>query len=409
MAINAAYPPAAGEAFTTIVAHASILIQVVKAKAANDALNKASSHRLCASRSASTVADVRTVRKQRAGGEDGRLDLNRLYRVRCNGCSCLFLRIFLLCPESSRQTWHHQSERGRKFRDSLIKVPAQLIGGAIVVAPIAWTIVSGVLTLRQTADQTANEQFFNAAQLAVKSDEDLTTAANYAFQKLVLADPTYCTIVTRILTNQITKNTNKLDSQQNVSTQPHVGENISAAVIVLGAIPPCTQDRKIRLTDQYLAGAHFGNSKYFQGADLRNTKLWGAYLGWASLNDAKFDGAGMADEDAVGGRPNLLQKEKNSNWKYDRYNFIVNFEHSTMHGASFLDTSVSGASFVDADLDGADFTDTNISRADFSGAQNLDKIVWKNSEQKALAACYFDGEEPKGLGQTLLATLRHPC
>jgi hypothetical protein len=295
-----------------------------------------------------------------------------------------------------------------KFRDSLTKGPAQLLGGVAVLLTFVWTIVSGAVTLRQTAVQSANQQFFNAAKLATNETGGSQAAGNYALEKLVLGNPDYCGTVTDILINEITKNTHtvKLDG----SAPPHVGDNISAAIVVLGAMPLCNPDAPLRLIDEYMAGANFGASTYFQGADLRNSKLWGAYLGWANFDKAQFDGAGMADEEAIGGDEQEWKRVTGArDWQTKRFNFIVNFDHSRLRQATLMHTSVSGASFTNADLDGADFTDTNISGSDFSGAQNLDKIVWKNSEEKALAACYFDGQEPKGLGQTLPAVLRHPC
>ena len=137
-------------------------------------------------------------------------------------------------------------------------------------------------------------------------------------------------------------------------------------------IPPCAIGRPVRLTDQYLAGADFGGTKYFSGVDLRNTKLWAAYLGWAKLDGTLFDGAAMDDSVAFGGtQMDWVRAKGDPSWTFLRYNYIVNFEHSNLRKASFKNTSVGGASFANvSDLFEADFTNTDLSRTDFTDAKN---------------------------------------
>ena len=99
-----------------------------------------------------------------------------------------------------------------------------------------------------------------------------------------------------------------------------------------------------RLTDQYLAGADFGNTKYFASADLRGANLSAAYFGWANLDYARFDGAKMADDEtfndyALSEYKNLqkFEDERMSNkWRYEKYGYIANFEHSSLRGATSL-------------------------------------------------------------------------
>lgn len=310
---------------------------------------------------------------------------------------------FIVAPWEARRSGITDADKLASFKDSLIKTLAQLIGGLAVVGTFVWTIINGALTLQQTAIQSANQQFINASIQSANTSPELSAAGNYALEKLVRAYPDYCPTVASILTAQIM--TRSLAANSAAGTQkPRVPVNIAAAVAMLGLIPRCSG--AIALKDGYLAGANFGGSQSYQGSDLRNTKLWGAYLGWATLDDTQFDGAAMADVDAFGGGEADWQKAINDpNWQYDKYNYIVNFENSSLQSAHFLNTSVSGASFHGANLLKASFYNTNLSRADFTGAQSVETMVLNQ-------ACYNgEHERPLGLRRSLLevAKVRDHC
>jgi len=96
----------------------------------------------------------------------------------------------------------------------------------------------------------------------------------------------------------------------------------------------------------------------------------------------------MGDDDAVGDEAKLEpskdktfeQAKSSSDWnEYQKYDYILNFEYSTLRCATFLNTSVTGASFKNADLYGVNFSNTRLSRADFSGAKNLNTIILKDA------------------------------
>lgn len=310
---------------------------------------------------------------------------------------------FVVAPWEARRSGITDTDKLATFKDSLIKTLAQLIGGLAVVGTFVWTIINGAFTLQQTAVQSANQQFINASIQAASATPELSAAGDYALEKLVRAYPDYCPTVASILTTQIMTRSLVVNAAS-ATQKPRVPANIAAAVAMLGIIPRCSGS--IALKDGYLAGANFGASQSYQGADLRNTKLWGAYLGWATLDDAQFDGAAMADVDAYGGSEAAWQKAiSDQNWQYDKYNYIVNFENSSLRSAHFLNTSVSGASFRNADLFKASFYNTNLSRTDFTGAQNLETMDLKQ-------ACY-NGEQqrPLGLRRSLLeaAKVRDRC
>jgi uncharacterized protein YjbI with pentapeptide repeats len=181
---------------------------------------------------------------------------------------------------------------------------------------------------------------------------------------------------------------------------PPVDEYISSAIQVLGAIPPCVSGQAVQLTDQFLVGADFGRSKYFAGVDLRGAKLWKAYMGWSNFDGAQFDGADMTDRASYGGTDEAWRgATKAKEWSYLKYNFIVNFESSTLRGATFRNTSVEGASFTNADLYDADFSNTRLGRADFSGAKHRESMVLTD-------ACYDPPEPPIGLDQSMLDAIR---
>jgi uncharacterized protein YjbI with pentapeptide repeats len=293
------------------------------------------------------------------------------------------------------------------YRDALLKGPAQLGAGLLAVISLLFTIGVGIATFRQTADQEANQQFFKAAQMAITGkaaqmaitglddskatattpSEELKVAANYALRKIVLEQPEYCDMVTSILIGQINKNT----STQKEQRKP-VNSSVSAATLVLGGIPPCASDQTLRLTDQYLVGANFGNSTFLRGVDLRASTLWSAYFGRANLDSARFDGAGMADENSYGEGFEAAISDKNA-WEYLRYNYIINFENSTLRCATFLNTSVAGASFVNTDLYYTDFRNTNLSGADFRGAKNFNTTILED-------AC-FDPKRPPKVDKTM--------
>ena len=74
-------------------------------------------------------------------------------------------------------------------------------------------------------------------------------------------------------------------------------------------------------------------------------------------------------------------------WRYERYGYIAPFEHSSLRGATFLNTSVAGASFKDADLHDVNFGNTNLSRVDLRGVQNLHTVGYNY-------ACFKEHEEP---------------
>lgn len=318
---------------------------------------------------------------------------------------------FLYIPRVARQRGITEPDKIAKFRTGLTKDSAQLIGGIAIVATFAWTVVSGTITLRQAAVQSANQQFIDASKLAGDANAQLSAAGNYAFAKLVSAYPEYCPTITSILTNQIGEYTAKLNPYQTVMGKlaPHVTGNVSAAVAVLGSMTRCVDH--IQLTDDYLSGiTSFSGSQSFGGADFRNAWLFGSFLGYANFDSAQFDGAHVSDVDAVGGESSFARMQKTDpNWGHDKYNYIVNFTNASLHKATFTNTSLSGASFVGArDLSGADFTNTNISRVDFTDAKNVDAIVLQNSPQ-ARAACYNEGEKPTKLSASQYAALRHPC
>lgn len=322
---------------------------------------------------------------------------------------CCWYLIYI--PSVARRRGITDADKLAKFRAGLTKNFAQVAGGVAILATLAWTVGSGIITLRQTAVQSANQQFIDASKLSGDSNTQLSAAGNYAFAKLAGAYPEYCLTITSILTNQIAEYTAKLSPYQTVMGKlaPHVPGNINAAIRVLGSMPRCINP--IQLTDDYLSGIKLiAGSQSLAGADLRNAWLLGSYLGHANFDAAQFDGAHMSDVDAVGGDSSFAKMQKSDrNWANDRYNYIVNFEHASLRKATFTNTSLSGASFAGAsDLSGADFTNTNISRVDFTDAKNVEAIVLRNAP-RALAACYNEGEEPINLSASQHAALRHPC
>ena len=315
--------------------------------------------------------------------------------------SLVFLNWYLIkIPKEASLQGITDPKQIAKFRNSQTTGPIQLIGGTAVLLTFVWTVLSGGITLRQTAVQSANQQFIDASKLAADDSPALSAAGDYAFAKLVRAYPDYCPTITNILTNQIATYTSDLNPYHTVmgTLAPHVPGNIAAAVGVLGSTPLCVPS--LQLTDGYMAGASFSPSQSFQGAHLENSWLFGSYMGWANLNSAKFDGAHMSDADALGGGSELSEKEQtDSAWKYSRFHFLVNFEHAMLRKASFLNTSVEGAVFTAADLYCTDFSNTRISRADFTGAQHLKSIVLTN-------ACYDPNDPPQGLDQSQLDAIR---
>jgi uncharacterized protein YjbI with pentapeptide repeats len=316
-----------------------------------------------------------------------------------------FLFYFFVAPRSAVAHGITQPKEVAGYRDDLLRGPVQFGAGAIAVITLLFTIVNGIATFKQSADQQANEQFFRAAQMAISgmsdqkidtaaSSDNLKTAAIYSLKNTVLANPEYCDMVTSILLGEISENTKKRkEAGASKPLSPRVDASVSAAILVLGTIPPCFTGRSIRLTEQYLGAANFGNTKYFNGADLRAAALSAAYLGWANFDYARFDGAEMADYDTFsnfaksqyGNVPTFDDAKMSENWSFQKYNYIVNFENSSLRCATFLNTSVSGASFANADLYGANFGNTNLSRADFTGVKNLRTIAFQD-------ACY--DEEP---------------
>ena len=312
----------------------------------------------------------------------------------------VFLNWYLIqLPEKAARLGITTPKDIAKFRDSVSKGPIQLLGGSAVLLTFVWTVTSGGITLHQTAVQSANQQFIDASKLAASRSEALSAAGNYAFAKLGLAYPDYCPTITNILTNQIATYTSKLDPYKTVVGRPapHAPGNIAAAVTVLGSTPLCVSS--LQLADGYMAGASFSPSQSFRGAHLENAWLFGSYLGWGNFNSAKFDGAHMAEEGAVGGSTELSQRQQtDSNWKNDRYHFIVNFEHASLRNASFLNTSLAGAVFEEADLYCVDFSNSEISRTDFSGAKELKSVVLTN-------ACFDPKQPPTGLGQSQINSI----
>jgi Pentapeptide repeats (8 copies) len=293
------------------------------------------------------------------------------------------------------------------FQDSYTKTIAQLFAGFAVVGTFAWTIFKDGETLRQTAITAANQQFIDASKLSTDQNAEKSAAGNYSFEKLVLAYPEYCATVTDILRSQIYARAAKMKPPKEGAPPLHVKSDIMAAVKVLGAIPRCSGP--LRLVDAYLAGADFGRTKSaFADANFEAAKLYGAYFGWNVLDKAKFNGAGMADRDAYGGDDKAWEDVKTKDyWKDIKYNFIVNFDNSSLKSAQFKNASVAGASFRNAALDDATFENTDISRADFSGASGLETAFFGASDpetaKKLTAACFKgDPEKPIGLGDDFL-------
>jgi hypothetical protein len=313
---------------------------------------------------------------------------------------------FYLAPRAARSIGLTDPEKLAAFQDSYTKTIAQLFAGFAVVGTFAWTIFKDGETLKQTAITGANQQFIDASKLSTDKRAEKSAAGNYAFEKLVLAYPEYCTTVSDILRNQIYARGAKMKPPWQGARPPHVESDIMAAVMVLGAIPRCSGP--LRLVDAYVAGADFGRTKSFADANFEGAKLYGAYFGWNVLDNAKFNGAGMADRDAYGEDDQAWEDVKTKDyWNDIKYNFIVNFENSSLKFAQFKNTSVAGASFRNATLDGATFENTDISRADFGGASGLETAFFGASDpetaKKLTAACFKgDAEKPIGLADDFL-------
>jgi len=164
---------------------------------------------------------------------------------------------FFFVPRSAVARGITRPEEVATYRDALLRGPVQFGAGTIAVITLLFTLANGIATFNRSADQQANEQFFSAAQMAISgagdlktkaatssddlksaASDDLKSAADYSLRKIALANPEYCDMVTSILLGQINANTRKRNQAEHPSFR--VDTSISAAVLVLGTIPPCS-------------------------------------------------------------------------------------------------------------------------------------------------------------------------
>ena len=173
-----------------------------------------------------------------------------------------FFLYFVVAPRSAAAHGIKRAKEVAAYRDALLRGPVQFGGGTIAAITLLFTVGNGIATFRQSADQQANQQFFSAAQMAISGKADqkaetatsasdnLKIAAIYALKHIVLAHPEYCDMVASILLGQIIGITKRRNEAIPRPTSFRVDGSVSAAILVLGNIPPCLQGRAIRSCGQ---------------------------------------------------------------------------------------------------------------------------------------------------------------
>jgi uncharacterized protein YjbI with pentapeptide repeats len=328
---------------------------------------------------------------------------------------------FVIAQIAANNAGFSDPTKRANFRDSYTKTVAQVFGGAALALTFAWTVIKdnqtaekdsqtlsqSSQTFAQSVVSSANQQFIDAAKLMAGKAVEARAAGIYSFEKIVTAyadylDPVSYTLLAFILQH-------KPDTQKHVdgSKAILVDQDVSAAVYVLGRMP-IKEGNIFDLRDYYLAGANFSVSAAFRGGQFLGTTLYAANFTWADLSDARFDGAHLEDWTSYGSKEwdTHMQSARNPGdnwWTWERFRYIANFDHATLVGTHFDNTSISGASFRFANLNGATFSNTDISRADFRDAVNLPKFE---------GACYAQDvpdkppTKPLGLPDVIMNTLR---
>jgi len=302
------------------------------------------------------------------------------------------------------------------FRDSYTKTVAQVLGGAAVVLAFAWTVIKDSqslerdsITLKQSAVQSANQQFIDAAKLMADSSIEARAAGNYAFEKLVLAYPNYYDSVVSTLLAFAWQHRPEHEQFDKGIRPIRVTEDVNAAVYVIGKLP--LQWERLYVRDYYLVGASFSGLPSFRGAEFLGATLFAANFTWADLTSAKFNGARLEDWVSYGWQNNSWDKRmvgtrgdpNEAWWTWERYRYIANFDNAILIGADFRNTGVTGASFKGANITDAYFSGSDISRADFTNAIGSAKFE---------GACYGRDDpgrpptKPIGLPDTTMRLLK---
>jgi uncharacterized protein YjbI with pentapeptide repeats len=316
---------------------------------------------------------------------------------------------FVLAERVAARSGITDADKLASFKDSFTKTLAQIIAGVAVTATFAWTFIKDSDTLRQTSLQAANQRFVDAAKLMGTTEVDTRSAGIFSFRQLVEAYPDYYSAVSATLQEFIQRPRSNLTYPKG-ARPPRVDGSVRAATFVLGKLPP-PEDVSLRFVDDYLVGANFTGAISLVGADFQGAILYATNFTWARLENAKFNGASMSDWQSYGWADEAwdqrLLSAKNGQdggeWVYERFRYLINFDHADLTGATFIDTSVSGASFRSARLVRTNFSNTDISRTDFTDAEGIDSIIFTG-------ACFGGTDDkPVGLGTDILSKLRSPC
>jgi uncharacterized protein YjbI with pentapeptide repeats len=305
------------------------------------------------------------------------------------------------------------SDKRAELEDSYRKTVVQILGAAAIALTFVWTWSKDRQTLDLDHVKTFNEQFSSAAKLIDDKHVATRVAGIYWMGKISSIDQTYLTPFKTIIVAKIREKIANSNAGSPLwaigASPPPVTDDINAGIKFLGTLPPSNID----LEGLYLVGGLFNETMGNHG--FQKAKFYSAYLYKANFADvdltgAIFDGANMADVQAVGS--DLWSDKFIAEWweskSWQRVQYVVKFNRAVLVNASFHGTSVAGAIFEGADLAGAKFIGADLSRADFRGAKNLEKATFDEICYGAPGPPPVADGKPAGLSDAVMQKLK-PC
>jgi hypothetical protein len=281
-----------------------------------------------------------------------------------------------------------------ELRISSLTLFAQLIGGAIALPTLIWTVEKDRQTLKTQQIAAADSAYGDALKMAGANDQGNIFAGFTSLQRIVRTNPDFWPTVLALAVWKV-RYEPAPDSTGHAYKPVASGEQgaidliASHTVLVDHAVASnalcaayANNPDVVDLNGVYLAGARAINATGFAGAYLAGAWLYGFDFKGADLTCAHLDGAHAEDYRAFGVWPNDKLAHLPDWLEWQRYRFVINFSGAHLMHAQFHNAGLTGAIFTGSDVDGADFRGADLSRADFRGALHVSTAHFAGACQK---------------------------